>query len=363
MEKTTRPPKINDTVVRLHVRRVALVAALTLMAQTINLMDGAALQNRAEFACLMLLTLLSLGFVATVVCAQMRKKAFGRGMQALCRLYIVAVATCMLPFLLADARMGVFTNVALLAGVLLYAPAFSVQQDWPFFIAGFLYAPLVALLSGTGFWYILRVVGISGAGVMLSYSLHSGYLDVIQSLRVESDQDDLTKLNNRKAGLNRMAALLALCKRMGRTAAAYYIDIDYFKSYNDTYGHLAGDHALIDVAACIRRCFARETDILCRMGGEEFAVLIPVVKRDAALLMAQRLIRMISDMNIQAGSDATYFVVTVSIGVAVYDEDSSLQTTVQMLVDEADRQLYVAKHGGRNCIAMGDAVVYKNEWV
>ena len=140
-----------------------------------------------------------------------------------------------------------------------------------------------ALIAGADFWYILRaVVGISGAGVLLSYSLHSGYLDVIQSLRVESDQDDLTKLYNRKAGLVRMGSLLALCKRMSRTAAAYYIDIDYFKSYNDTYGHLAGDHALIDVSSCIRRCFARETDVLCRMGGEEFAVLIPVVKKDAA---------------------------------------------------------------------------------
>lgn len=363
MENAGRHPKPNDTVVRLHVRRVALVAALALMTQAVNLADGAAFKNAAELVCIALLTLLSLGFVTAVVGVQMRKKAFGRGMQALCRLYIVAAAACMLPFLLADAQRGLFTNVALLAGVLLYAPAFSVQADWPFFIAGFLYAPLCALFAGAGGWYVLQAAGISGAGVLLSYSLHSGYLDMIQSLRVESDQDDLTKLYNRKAGLNRMAALLALCKRMGRTAAAYYIDIDHFKSYNDTYGHLAGDHALIDVAACIRRCFARETDVLCRMGGEEFAVLIPVVKKEAALLMAQRLIRMVSDMNIQAGSDAAYFVVTVSIGVAAFDEDSSLQTTVQMLIDEADRQLYAAKHGGRNCIAMGDAVVYKNEWV
>lgn len=363
MESANHSAKLNDTIVRLNVKRVELVAALAVLIQLANLADGTVFSDHARFVGALALAGCSLLYLIAVFFVQKKHMAFGPRMAWLCRGYMVILAVCMLPFLFADVRTGTLTNVALFAGVLLYAPAFSVRENPPLFLAGALYMPIAAWAMGAGIGYILRAAGICAAGVLLSYSLHSGYLDVIQSLRMESDLDDLTKLYNRKAGLLRMESLLALCKRMNRMVAAYYIDIDFFKSYNDTYGHLAGDHALMDAAACIRRCFARETDVLCRMGGDEFAVLIPVTKEGAALLMAQRLIRMVSDMNIQAGADAGYFVVTASIGVALFTDSSSLQTPVQALIDEADRQLYIAKSEGRNCIAMGDAVVYRNEWV
>ena len=96
------------------------------------------------------------------------------------------------------------------------------------------------------------------------------------------------------------------------------------------------------------------------MGGEEFAAFIPVANVNAAVMMAKRLIRMVSDLGMKAGKGANANVVTVSIGVAVMEGKTMRRVTLQALIDEADKQLYIAKTSGRNCIAHGGKVVYRN---
>ncbi len=361
MKSRVRRMEVNEALVHFNARRMALVAGLALAFQVANGVAGRLFFRPPLLTGAAVLFLVSAAYLGVYFRVKHAVKTRPHALSRLCRMYSLTLALCMLPFFLADAGRGTPINSILFYAVFMIVPLFSFQENKALFFIVTLYPAVVAALCMQGWRYALEVAGLGAAGALLSGSLHSGYLDIISELRMESDMDGLTKLFNRKAGLLRMGALIALCKRMGRPVAAFYIDIDCFKSYNDTFGHLAGDRAILEVTACMRRCFARETDVLCRLGGEEFAVLIPVAKTSAALMMAKRLIHMVSDMGIRAGKGANANVVTVSIGVAVMEEGNA-RMALQSLIDEADKQLYLAKKSGRNCIACGGKIVYKNAW-
>ena len=360
MEGQVRRMEVNEALIRFYAKRMALVAGFALMFQAVNAVTGTLFTNPQLIAGAAPLVVACVAYLVLYSCVNKRKTRL-YALRRLCWIFGVTLALCMLPFLIMDATLGVPKNNILFYALLLVVPLSSPEKKAPVFLAA-LYPVLVAAFCGQGWLYVLNAAALGAAGAVLSYSLHRGYYDIISSLRTESDMDDLTKLLSRRAGLVRMNALVALCRRLGRPAAVFYIDIDCFKSYNDTFGHPAGDHAILEVTACMRRCFARETDVLCRLGGEEFAALIPVANANAAIMMAKRLIRMVSDMGMQSGKGANANVVTVSIGVAVMEEKNKRRVTLQSLIDEADKQLYIAKTSGRNCIAYGGKVVYRNAW-
>jgi diguanylate cyclase (GGDEF)-like protein len=117
------------------------------------------------------------------------------------------------------------------------------------------------------------------------------------------------------------------------------IDIDHFKTYNDGFGHLAGDEALKAVAQVLRRC-TRASDFIARYGGEEFAIIAPDTDEDAAYALGERIRAEVAAI---AGLHRT---VTVSLGIAT----SRSKASVSGLLQAADQSLYAAKHAGRNCV-------------
>ena len=125
------------------------------------------------------------------------------------------------------------------------------------------------------------------------------------------------------------------------------IDIDHFKQYNDTYGHLAGDQCLRMVASTLRDNM-RPTDLLARYGGEEFSILLTGSDGDNSVSMAERLRVAVSCREIKDRRGATLPSVTISIGVAEYRKDEALED----LIESADRCLYQAKQQGRNRVFM-----------
>jgi diguanylate cyclase (GGDEF)-like protein len=123
------------------------------------------------------------------------------------------------------------------------------------------------------------------------------------------------------------------------------LDIDYFKRYNDTYGHVAGDHCLAEVARALKSCCHRNADLAVRYGGEEFAVLLPDTDIHGALTIAEQIRRSVIDKNIiHSGSPTGY--VTVSLGC--YSFVPTGHDSTEMLIKRADAALYQAKHSGRN---------------
>lgn len=157
--------------------------------------------------------------------------------------------------------------------------------------------------------------------------------------------DGLLGVFNRRYFDQQLGVELARAHRSGAALSVLMIDVDFFKRYNDTYGHLAGDDCLRRVAAAIRAALRRPADVVARYGGEEFSCILPETPLDHATAIATALEQDIRALDIPHGSSDAAPVVTVSIGVCC--KPAGATAVASELVDQADAQLYQAKHGGR----------------
>lgn len=162
---------------------------------------------------------------------------------------------------------------------------------------------------------------------------------LIENLAQMAATDELTQLGNRRKLIEAFRVELARSRRAGTMVSLLLADIDHLKWINDGYGHLAGDAAIRHVADAMKRG-RRETDVAARLGGEEFAVLLPGTDRVGAVKAAERIRRELAGTTIP-----TVGTVTVSVGVATFPEDGSLE---EELYQTADERLYAAKTSGRN---------------
>jgi diguanylate cyclase (GGDEF)-like protein len=154
--------------------------------------------------------------------------------------------------------------------------------------------------------------------------------------------DPLTSLYNRRAAMDLLDQAWSSATRNNTPLTVIAIDIDYFKTINDQYGHAVGDYALKTVAQALR-AVARKEDNVCRIGGEEFLVICQNADLKSSLYSAERLRKTIHDLKIQM--DGVQITTTVSLGVAQKETDL---LDVDALVKAGDKALYAAKHHGRN---------------
>jgi diguanylate cyclase (GGDEF)-like protein len=154
--------------------------------------------------------------------------------------------------------------------------------------------------------------------------------------------DALTGLKNRRKFDAAIDAEWRRAARQKTPLALLMIDADHFKSYNDTFGHQAGDDVLIGIAICISDSVRRSGDCAARYGGEEFAVLLPGLSPAEALQVAETIRLKVQQWSGDAGAANA----TVSVGVASLMPDTA--TDWSLLVNDADKALYAAKASGRN---------------
>ena len=186
---------------------------------------------------------------------------------------------------------------------------------------------------------------------------------------VQQRQDTERQLQQAVAKLERLAALDALTGLANRrTFDDYYrtewrrasrlyapisvllCDVDYFKGYNDTYGHQAGDDCLKQVAAAFRDLVHRSTDMVARYGGEEFIVVLPDTDKRGAAMLAEQVRGRVERLAMPNSASPHYGVVTVSVGVASVSPELAMDAAG--LIKRADRALYQAKAAGRNGVAV-----------
>jgi diguanylate cyclase (GGDEF)-like protein/PAS domain S-box-containing protein len=173
-----------------------------------------------------------------------------------------------------------------------------------------------------------------------------------RALSQVATEDDLTGIANRRAFNKALASEVSRHNRQSREVSLMMVDVDFFKKYNDIYGHLAGDACLRTVAGALRQCVRRDGDLAARYGGEEFVVLMPATEVAGAKVVADQLLERVREMGIpHAGSP--YKLVTVSIGVASWPAGVAFDPTG--LIDRADKALYQAKERGRNGVVAGEA--------
>ncbi len=169
----------------------------------------------------------------------------------------------------------------------------------------------------------------------------------------QATTDGLTGLYNHRTGQEKLAEQIRLAARYQRKLSVMMLDIDHFKSINDTYGHPAGDMVLQTVARIIRSD-CRDVDIPVRYGGEEFLVILPEVNQAGAVALAERLRRKLAAEVIR--HEKIEIAVTGSIGIATYPDDADEQ---QKLLALADKALYMSKRLGRNRVHVAADLAFR----
>ena len=177
------------------------------------------------------------------------------------------------------------------------------------------------------------------------------YKNAQLALQQQATIDGLTGLANRRCFDEKLHVEWSRAQRYGEPLALILADVDYFKRYNDHYGHQGGDECLKSVARILQREIFRPTDLVARYGGEEFAIILPATDLQGALTVAERLRFDLERSALHhAASDVGPWV-TMSIGVAAMVPDREAQSAT--LVAKADRALYKAKGSGRNQVRAG----------
>lgn len=227
-----------------------------------------------------------------------------------------------------------------------------------FFAIGWLIGHLTSAMDS------LRIMGVLGyypwmsllipISVMSSLAFFSAAIvERIYSYKIDSQQDSLTQLANRRLLDEVLAREWNRCRRHGRPLALLMIDVDHFKAYNDTYGHKAGDRRLMEAAKVLQRYARRSGDLAARYGGEEFVLVLSETDVKTAFEIAETIRNEIKAARMSQADSKAETVLTVSIGVSavVPETDAGMND----LIRSADEALYRAKADGRDCCAVSAA--------
>ena len=168
---------------------------------------------------------------------------------------------------------------------------------------------------------------------------------LLSELHQQATRDTLTGLNNKRAFLEKLSAELDRRQRNNQALSLMFLDLDDFKSYNDTHGHLMGDKLIHDFTQILTQ-HCRKIDILGRFGGDEFVICAPQTDKAGAKVLSEKLIHEIQNHQFLTSISDQFHQTTCSIGVTVCqpNDDSSLEE----ILDRADKALYQSKKNGRN---------------
>jgi diguanylate cyclase (GGDEF)-like protein len=223
-----------------------------------------------------------------------------------------------------------------------------------------LFNPLRNLLAGIEAYSQGQLdTTIKPSGLAEIHTLGSTFNEMLQRIRDDmrelerfSTIDELTGIPNRRYFDKCLEHEMRHARRLSRPLTLLYIDIDYFKRYNDHYGHLGGDEALQKVAQAVAGMARRDTDVAARLGGEEFAILLPDTAVENARLLAEALLLAVADLDIAHKKSKIADHLTLSIGLA--SMVPAIDSAANELIEMSDKALYRAKAEGRNRVVTAE---------
>ena len=240
---------------------------------------------------------------------------------------------------------------------------------WISLISLFIFIMLIVVIAFIQKWFVRRIVVLNKtvmarlygrqekidvggndeiSDIANAFDFFAGQVEQQKhSLETLSLTDGLTGLANRRALDKRLEYDLNTAKRHAWSEAVMLMDIDFFKKYNDTYGHIAGDACLKVISHALSRNLNRSIDFVARYGGEEFIFLLPNTDLAGAQKVANAIIRQIAILQIEHKTSEVASFVTLSIGITILTPPE--KRTIKRLLEDADHALYEAKSNGRNC--------------
>lgn len=172
--------------------------------------------------------------------------------------------------------------------------------------------------------------------------------EMADELESQTLVDGLTGIANRRRFDLHLSDEFRRAKRNASPISLIMIDVDYFKNYNDNYGHQQGDECLVQIAGALSKTLNRARDLVARYGGEEFSVILPDTNEDGALQVAEAMHAEVESLALPHAWSGVGDHVTISVGISTLTPEQT--TSTGTLIHAADRALYQAKRSGRNCI-------------
>lgn len=261
-------------------------------------------------------------------------------------------------------------NSILFCGAIAIVPILSLIEVLAFLLPNMLFTLVMLIVSKAQLQIIVGFVLIYIAGFLLSIAIQHTYVNVgikmllrtqkieelNQKLLEQSRLDCLTQLLNRKGLEENLESVWTSCKKNYQNAWIIILDIDFFKHYNDTYGHYEGDMVLQKIGCCMKGCFEKATDIICRIGGEEFLIFLSDIEEDDVFKLIVEFRKQIEALKIKAGHPNISQYLTFSMGLAEsYPGGNDISKD---LFVAADKALYIAKANGRNCVAYNNKIIF-----
>jgi len=215
----------------------------------------------------------------------------------------------------------------------------SLEQDFYYESGKSCWFHFVAVKLGDGFSVTIR-------DITARKQIELALQDANQKLEELANLDGLTQVANRRCFNNRFLSEWQRLARENQPLSIILLDVDKFKSYNDYYGHLAGDDCLITIGQTLQKVVCRPTDLAARYGGEEFVILLPNTDLEGGIKVAQNIQEEIHNLAIPHAESDVKEIVTVSLGIASLIP--KLEVKPDTLVASADKALYDAKQQGRD---------------
>lgn len=235
--------------------------------------------------------------------------------------------------LLTIAAVALISSMPLALGIIIVIYGLYTLLSYEFMTQANLWIEVVSPLSLGIFSFILAVI--------VKYLIKSRDFDEQYKL---ATTDGLTELFNHRYFQEQLKLNVEHAKRYGNIFSLIIIDIDFFKNFNDNYGHQSGDAVLKQISTTLKRN-VRSTDIVCRYGGEELCIVLPNTSREEAVNIAQKLCSIVSEKKLKLANNKESNV-TISLGVSTFGNEDG--TTPEEIISSADKRLYNAKANGRN---------------
>lgn len=195
------------------------------------------------------------------------------------------------------------------------------------------------LIQNVNFLSLILMLVVGGAGFLLLFKEEADL-----EIRKLATLDPLTLIPNRRYFMSQAKKIFELHKRTKKSLSMIFIDVDYFKRVNDTYGHSFGDEVLKSLAEVIQNQ-VRAEDCHCRYGGEEFLILLTDTNKEKSELFCKRIQKQIELIKIEGKPEFTF---TVSLGI--FSKNVQIEDKIEEFIEKSDKALYKAKLNGRNCI-------------